>query len=527
MGRFSGSALASHADSGGSRVYCIDGNNHVREFGWLGAWWIASDLTSTTGAPAAAAGSALASHDSGGSRVYFTDADNHVHELASLPSGWNTTDLTSTTGAPAAAAGSALASHADSGGSRVYFTDGNNHVHEFGWLATGWIASDLTSTTGAPAAAAGSALASHDFSGSRVYCIDANDHVRELASLPSGWNTTDLNIQLQPNCWMKGVDGSAYLSQLSIPGTHDTLTFNSTPVAQDQDNSFDIAAQLNAGIRIFDLRLAWAWDRDSADLLVGWHGGYIADTEFWQYVLAPTIQFLQTNPTECVIYVVTDEGDPPQSGPGSMSWDQLVSDYLVKYSPGDRTWNGFDKYSDVPTLDQVRGMIVMADGSDSGNGAFGGLNFTGWPYNSWGTDGKGAPVTIGPVNFYVQNIYDDQSGKADRSVEGNAIQDNIKAAAANTDPRDWYITFTNRANGVPSSRAFALGWAGQAWPLDPGYNQVALGQINQVPLTADGRDQQTVGVVASDFPNDTDGYIQAIYNHNSRINQVPLTGGAD
>ena len=42
----------------------------------------------------AAAGSALASHDSGGSRVYFTDADNHVHELAWVGSYWNTTDLT-------------------------------------------------------------------------------------------------------------------------------------------------------------------------------------------------------------------------------------------------------------------------------------------------------------------------------------------------------------------------------------------------------------------------------------------------
>ena len=68
-------------------------------------------------------GSALASHDSSGSRVYFTDADNHVHELAWVGSYWNTTDLTAVAKdeagnpPPAAAAGSALASH-DSSGSR-------------------------------------------------------------------------------------------------------------------------------------------------------------------------------------------------------------------------------------------------------------------------------------------------------------------------------------------------------------------------------------------------------------------------
>jgi 1-phosphatidylinositol phosphodiesterase len=55
--------------------------------------------------------------------------------------------------------------------------------------------------------------------------------------------------------WMGNVPGNVYLSQLSIPGTHDTLTFSATAVAEDQDPSFDIATQLNAGIRYFDLRL--------------------------------------------------------------------------------------------------------------------------------------------------------------------------------------------------------------------------------------------------------------------------------
>jgi hypothetical protein len=54
--------------------------------------------------PPAIAGSALASHDSGGSRVYFIDSDNHVHELASvggaIPNPWNTTDLTYATTPP-------------------------------------------------------------------------------------------------------------------------------------------------------------------------------------------------------------------------------------------------------------------------------------------------------------------------------------------------------------------------------------------------------------------------------------------
>ena len=262
VARFSGSALASH-DSSGSRVYFTDADNHVHELAWVGSYWNTTDLTAVAKdeagnpPPAAAAGSALASHDSSGSRVYFTDADNHVHELAwtgqrvehhrpdrgregrggqpaAGRSRWQRAGLARLQREPgvlhrrgqprprarvgrqllehhrpdrgrhgpggqppAAAAGSALASH-DSSGSRVYFTDADNHVHELAWvLAADWNTTDLTAVaTGPagspPAAAAGSALASHDSSGSRVYFTDADNHVHELAWTGSGWNTTDL-----------------------------------------------------------------------------------------------------------------------------------------------------------------------------------------------------------------------------------------------------------------------------------------------------------------------------------------------
>jgi hypothetical protein len=132
------------------------------------------------------------------------------------------------------------------------------------------------------------------------------------------------------------------------------------------------------------------------------------------------------------------------------------------------------------------------------------------------------PTDGQPVTFCVQNIYDDQSGVADPGLEGNAIQNNISGAVlvATTDPHKWYITCTNRANGVPPSRAFALGWSSDPndWPAYLGYNQVALNQINQNPVTG-GSGQTIVGTVLSDFPNDTTGYIEAIIARN------PTPGG--
>jgi hypothetical protein len=154
----------------------------------------------------------------------------------------------------------------------------------------------------------------------------------------------------------------------------------------------------------------------------------------------------------------------------------------------------------------------------------GGLDLTGLPYDNLGTVTTTLTLPDGqPVTFYVQNYYDDgPNGNSDRSGEAYAIQANISRAEENMDPHNWYITSTNRANGVPSSRAFALGWSppfdNDSWAATLGYNRVALNAINQYAVSG-GSDQVTVGTVLSDFPNDTPGYIDAIIARN------PTPGG--
>jgi hypothetical protein len=169
----------------------------------------------------------------------------------------------------------------------------------------------------------------------------------------------------------------------------------------------------------------------------------------------------------------------------------------------------------VPKLEEVRNKIVMALYSYGGGGVVPawGLDFSGAPADSFGSHTNTARLDGSPVTFHVQGYYDDSSkGNSSRADEAYAIQNNILGAAENSDRHNWYITGTNRANGLPSSWAFAHGGDGP-WPLNVGYNQIALDQINRVLLT--GRpDQQTVGVVSSDFPNDTGGYIDAIIARN-------------
>ena len=200
-----GSALTSWADPGYQHVIYMSADQHVHELFYplAGGVWANADLTLATQAPLAAAGSALTSWaDPGYQHVIYMSADQHVHELFYPLAGgaWAVNDLTIITGAPPAAAGSALTSWADPGYQHVIYMSADQHVHElFHPLAGGaWAVNDLTTITGAPPAAAGSALTSWaDPEYQHILFISADHHVRELYRPLSGgrWAVTDLTFQ--------------------------------------------------------------------------------------------------------------------------------------------------------------------------------------------------------------------------------------------------------------------------------------------------------------------------------------------
>jgi hypothetical protein len=115
------------------------------------------------------------------------DANNHLHELwfdSAHGRGWNHNDLTTSTGAPLPAAGTALTSYPLGSSGHVLFMDTNNHLHEL-WFDSapgrGWNHNDLTASAGAPLAAAGSALSNYILGGSgHVLFIDNQSDVSEL-----------------------------------------------------------------------------------------------------------------------------------------------------------------------------------------------------------------------------------------------------------------------------------------------------------------------------------------------------------
>lgn len=169
---------------------------------------VVTDITKSSGAQIAVAGSALAavvdnefaSDDKGVyPRVYYFTASGHVMELA-WGGGWNATDVTSSGGGVLAAYGSALTAMtvgtaSSSPRPRVYYFDVQGHVQELAWVF-GWHSGDITNQTGALNAAQGSGLTCYAITikndSSRIYYTGTDGHVRQLSWM-SGWSTTDLS----------------------------------------------------------------------------------------------------------------------------------------------------------------------------------------------------------------------------------------------------------------------------------------------------------------------------------------------
>lgn len=142
--------------------------------------------------------------------------------------------------------------------------------------------------------------------------------------------------------WMGWLPDGALLSELSLPGTHDTGAYR-TGGDSVLTQSMSLQAQLNAGIRVWDIRLG----EDSDGRLKIYHGVSKQGQDWENEVLATASSFLDTQPTETILMRVKHENGP------EANFATLVEAGLDKYP---RVYTGT---SDNPKLGDIRGKIVV------------------------------------------------------------------------------------------------------------------------------------------------------------------------
>lgn len=142
--------------------------------------------------------------------------------------------------------------------------------------------------------------------------------------------------------WMAWLPDNAPLSELTLPGTHDSGSYRfGGDIAFTQ--SMTLNDQLYAGVRAWDIRLGKAID----DRLRVYHGDVLQGQDFENEVLTTASNYLAASPTETIVMrVKRDTG--PEDG-----FDTMVKASLDKYP---RVYRGT---SDNPTLANIRGKIVV------------------------------------------------------------------------------------------------------------------------------------------------------------------------
>ncbi|MBO0432149.1 phosphatidylinositol-specific phospholipase C domain-containing protein [Enterococcus sp. DIV0660C] len=269
--------------------------------------------------------------------------------------------------------------------------------------------------------------------------------------------------------WMSDLKDNTRLSELSIPGTHDSASHgikNSTGLGYAKTQSIDITRQLNNGIRFLDARVC-----ETNGSFAMHHGVYYLNSMFGD-VLNSVTSFLRKNPGEVVYMRLKQEN----SSVSDQVFNQVLNEKYLKNS----CWKDFFYYGrSNPTLGETRGKIVIL------------RNFLG--------NSVGIPY---PSQFDIQDYWD----PADPADKRWAIEQQLaKAAKSQGTDNIKYINYLSASNFFYQIKGFAE-------KMNPfTVNYIRNNQVKHV------------GIVAADYPGSE--LVNTIIDLNNRLLKNPEKHG--
>ncbi|MDD6603779.1 MAG: phosphatidylinositol-specific phospholipase C domain-containing protein [Eubacteriales bacterium] len=213
-----------------------------------------------------------------------------------------------------------------------------------------------------------------------IFCISIM--ISPFQGLAYTTNST-LGSSLTGVNWMSGIKDDTYLSDISIPGTHDSGTriVDNISTTWAKCQSLSIAEQLNIGVRYLDMRLAYDTAckgnirvvHSSVDC---WNGNNGKLTLY--EVLNDCYAFLNANPTETIIMSVKEDAGNNAQALADAIWTLIYDNYSKWYLS-----------TSTPQLKNARSKIVLASRiSQMGTG----LQLT---WGDQGSDGGSVEVNSG------------------------------------------------------------------------------------------------------------------------------------
>ena len=319
--------------------------------------------------------------------------------------------------------------------------------------------------------------------------------------------------------WMSLLPDGRYLSELNIPGTHDSATANVEGSWNASYNKvacqkYFIEQQLYAGVRALDLRTRW-----HGDDMVMVHGDFICHTpdhnnrsknKTFRSVLDTVIRYLKAHPTETVIATLKiDSGDKDK---GRLALVNILNEYTERYPDRFYCWTG-TAYPDTlagtqgrmtsPTLGQARGKIVLMTRVDmSGAGKSSLYSYTGPDLTQWDDSYKDRNhyaqriESASKVSVYIQDDYSSPDDNKKRQVFNTVYQLNgtyTLPGASKIEKKDFVFNYTSKT-GSDNYGSTPLGAA--KYMNDLIYNDDLF-----TPGSDEAKRNPRLGIVVMDFVN--------------------------
>jgi len=251
--------------------------------------------------------------------------------------------------------------------------------------------------------------------------------------------------------WMKTYPDSTLLVHMNIPGTHDTQTWNYTQATQDslrhitdlnnvsssllppqayQTQDLPMIAQLNDGIRVFDLR--YAADTTNSSLIFYHSQGLLSETATIDDVLFGFYRWLDDHLSEVLFLSFQYEGSTKQFSAD----DAVVQTLLFNALTTDAARQYFlPKQNALGTLGDSRGKIILLRRFDldqlpqSSTDALPGLHFS---PNDWTDNSPDISLVYNRaqnLTAYIEDYY--QPDVANGSTATELIQKKYNTVTAN------------------------------------------------------------------------------------------------
>jgi 1-phosphatidylinositol phosphodiesterase len=221
--------------------------------------------------------------------------------------------------------------------------------------------------------------------------------------------------------WMGTIPDDTCISRITIPGTHDSASYNASDAAKYvQTQSRDLFNQLEVGCRFLDIRLVL-----DDGVLELHHGNRDLDLNFGQMV-ALCQAFLARYPRESILMSVKNEDSDADPTAFAQAVQKAVNTAPALWWTGDT----------LPKLGEVRGKIVLMRRFP--------LNGVNPPF--------GIMLNMGPNGTFKQPLnfnagqylcYEDLYKVSSYREKEDAIQANLDLAKGDSNPNDLFITFTS------------------------------------------------------------------------------------